>query len=168
MSGKVACLFGTALLAYACGSDAPTTTPAEAFCTGLCKAAVRCGAPSSCDGDCISQRPQLSMLSLDGATQLGECISGFDCPTVTEDALWQPAFQSCWDDVRTQVEPTVKLRAFCESYAEGWFECGSWFSTADCEDDFGMWSDATLDRLSACNSSTCDTRDACVKGVLGS
>jgi hypothetical protein len=168
MSGKVACLFGILLSAYACGNADEPATPAEGFCKGFCKAATSCGAPSTCEADCIAQRPQLSMLSLDGAQRLGACISGFDCATLEQDALWQPAFQSCWDEVRSYVKPTLELRSFCESYAEAWFQCGSWFSTADCENDYGMWSEDTLDRLSGCDSSACDALDACVKGVLGS
>lgn len=108
------------------------------------------------------------MLSLDGAQRLGDCAAGFDCATLVSDAAWQPAMQSCWDVARRQVEPTAKLRAFCASFAEAWFECGSWFSTADCEDTFGMWSDATLDQLSDCAVDACDELAACEKGVLGS
>lgn len=168
MSGKVLCLLATALLVYACGNDAEPTTPTEAFCNGLCRAAEGCGDSGSCPSDCAFQRPQLAMLSLDGAKRLGACISGFDCATLTQDALWKPAFQSCWDEARAQVAPTPALRTFCESYAEAWFECGSWFSTADCEGDFGMWSDQTLEQVSLCDTTSCDKLDACVTGVLGS
>lgn len=170
MSGKVACLLGTALLAYACGNDLQASTPAQAFCNGVCRAEERCSvaARAGCEDRCIQQRPGLAKYSLDGAERLGDCASGFDCTTLFSDAGWQVAMKSCWDTARKEVEPTPKLRSFCASFAEAWFECGSWYSTADCEDAFGMWSDATLDQLSDCTVDSCDKLDACEKGVLGS
>lgn len=169
MSGKVASLVGTACVVLACGSGAQSSSAPDAFCGGLCKAVDRCGYPSAtCQADCIEQRPNLVLMSVDGAERLGACVSGFDCSTLTTDALWQPAFQSCWDTARVEIAPTSNLRSFCEAYAQAWFECGSWFSTSDCEGAFGMWSDPTLARLSDCESETCEELDACVQKVLGS
>jgi hypothetical protein len=170
MSGKVACLLGMALVSYGCGNDSQATTPGQAFCSGVCRAQEHCtvaGRPT-CESDCIEQRPSLSKMSLDGAQRLGDCASGFDCTTLTNDSAWQAAMQDCWDTARRQIEPTPKLRSFCESFAQAWFVCGSWYSTADCEDAFGMWSDDTLDQLSDCAVDSCDKLDSCEKGVLGS
>ena len=164
-------LLGVTLLAYACGSEnAPATTAGSAFCAGFCRLAVRCdGATTSCPNDCVAQRPMLAQLSVDGAKRLGDCIANVSCSNAADDQAWQTSVQACWDEVRTQIEVTPKLRSFCAGYAAAWFECSSWFSTADCEGIYGMYSDATLDQLTECSkTSSCDNLDACAKGVLGS
>jgi hypothetical protein len=171
MKGLGGKLLAALLAVVGCASDDPQRqTAGQAFCAGYCRLVGRCSISSSpCEGECISERAGLSALSVDGAKGLGDCIAGLDCSTLSDDSIWKAQVQSCWDTASTQVPPTEHLRAFCATFAEAWFECGSWFSTEDCEQSYGMWSDATLDRFSDCAGRTsCDDFEACVQGVADS
>ena len=173
MLGHVVRAWGLALVVVACSGDdpAPERGP-DRFCDGVCQAAVRCGNwtdETACHRDCIESRPGLVNFSADGAGHLGACIANFGCDTLSNESLWDPAFQTCWDDARVVVAPTAKVRSFCSRYAEAWFECGSWYSTDDCEQIYGMWSEAVLDRVLVCQSQpTCADLDACVTNVFDS
>lgn len=169
MKGYAGLILGAWLVAVGCSKDAQPDGPGEAFCRGYCRLVARCVAESgTCETQCVEQRPTLSELSVDGAERLGDCIAGFDCSLLYDDNAWKQASQSCWDTARKEVPPTEHLREFCAQYAETWFECGAWFSTADCEDAFGMWSDGMLNRVSACREqASCSDFEACVHAIFG-
>ena len=69
---------------------------------------------------------------------------------------------------RAAIQPTLASRAFCQDYAQAWFECGDYYPLDDCERSFSMWNPAFYDRLTPCEQeATCDGLDACVRGVFG-
>ncbi|HTQ08162.1 MAG TPA: hypothetical protein VMI54_30115 [Polyangiaceae bacterium] len=167
MSGKVGSLLVAACVAFACGNS--PSSPGEAFCKGYCKFAERCGVASAdvCPSECFDDRPGLAMLSIEGAGRLGDCVSGFDCSTVTDDDLWKSDIQACSVAAAAAITPTPRLRSFCTALSEAWFDCNTVLSTSDCLDQYGIFSDTVLDELGACTEPTsCDTLKSCVEGVL--
>ena len=142
--------------------------PAALFCDGLCSAAAQCGAPSDCETQCEGYRPGLVNLSADGARHVGACVARFDCFTLQDETAWKAGFDACWEQAKTELTPRAPVRSFCAHYSEAWFECDSWLSTSECEAIYGMWSDAVLDRVAACDSSSCDALDQCVQATFDS
>jgi hypothetical protein len=141
----------------------------DAYCSGLCEVAQRCHlADGSCSTSCADQS-DANRYSPDGAKQLGECVAVLDCATVADDAAWNEAFDACWQSSKPLVETTARARSVCAGYVEASFECGSFFSTQECENNFRMWSDQVLDQVAAClGTPECDGLHACVQGVFES
>ncbi len=154
MSGKVARVLGAVLVLGACGG---ASSPGEAFCDGYCKAAERCGAPGdTCSTQCVDDRPGLSKLSVEGAQRIGDCVSGFSCSTLSDEAAWESSIQSCAESSGAAVKRTPKLRALCATYSEAWFDCDTVLSTTECEDELSLYSDEVLDSLARCTGTvTC-------------
>jgi hypothetical protein len=145
-------------------------TPAELFCSGLCRAEERCGRQTAHDGcvdACVGVRPGLASYSTRGAELVGDCVARFDCTTLVDAAAWDARFNACWEQAQLEVEPRPSVRAFCADYSRAYFECGYWFSTEDCESIYGMWADWVLERMTGCESQpTCEQQEACVDTVF--
>jgi len=160
-----------ALLAVGCssGEDPPGTAP-EIWCQGLCGAVVRCGLHSSrylCEEDCVEERPGLVTFSVSGARALEPCLSAFDCEALTSEPSWDAAWDACWDQAQERVEVSPRARTLCVAYAAAWFECGSWWSVADCEQNYSMFRGEAVEQSFACiDEPDCDALVACSNAVF--
>ncbi|HEY3497573.1 MAG TPA: hypothetical protein VGK73_22905 [Polyangiaceae bacterium] len=94
-------------------------------------------------------------------------MSTMSCSELASEPEWDAAYAACWDEARTVVATTPEVREFCAGYVKVLFECGAWYSTAECEDDWGMVSRQVLDRIVACESRACDELEACIDAALG-
>ncbi len=154
--------------AVSCSADETSQTPTEAFCSGLCRAADRCW-PSS--NSCATACPSSSSaddFSIEGAKHLGDCVASIDCGSLSDETGFDDFFQDCWQSSKKLVPVTEQVRSTCASYVEGWFECGSLYSQADCEWDLRMWSDAILAQVRGCmRSPDCEALDRCLANVFG-
>jgi hypothetical protein len=155
-----------AVLLAGCSSEEAPASAATKFCAGVCRGLGRCEVSAAdCETRC-KESDYASTLSDNGAEAFGDCVSKLPC-----DALYSGAgdgWGQCWRDTADHLAPTPKVRAFCAQYAEAWFQCGAWYSTTDCEHDYGMWSDSMLDRLLTCISAdTCADLRACLDQVTG-
>lgn len=161
-------VLGALIVLSGCSGDEPST-PGEAFCSGYCRLDKRCGSSDEyCEENCVSQRPGLAKLSLEGAKRVGDCIAGYDCSVFSDADAWKTRTQACFDAASASLPPSEHVRAFCAKFAERWFECGAWFSTSDCEHVYDMWSDAMLDTFAACErEADCVTFASCVKTTGG-
>jgi len=166
-AGAAALAAAAGLALGGCGGDDPA--PAALWCAGVCAAVQRCGYQDpTCQPDCVAQRPQLANLSTSGAAAQKPCLAGLSCRAIGGDATaWKTEVDACWDQAKPSVDITEHLRRFCASHAMVWFDCGYTLSLDDCEHDYGMWDDAVLDRLAACDSKPgCDQFQACENGVF--
>ena len=163
----VGCVLGALVLVAGCSSD--PSTPGEAFCSGYCRLVERCGGGADyCEENCVSQRPGLAKLSLEGAKRVGDCIAGYDCSLLSDPDAWDTGTRACFDAASASVPPSEHLRAFCAKFAEHWFECGAWFSTSDCEHAYDILSDAMLDAFATCErESDCAKFASCVTTTQG-
>jgi hypothetical protein len=162
-----------ALCPLGCGGDKgtdPVETSSQAWCGGICTAQRRCGdvrTPESCLVDCILRNPWLASVSTAGAAAEKPCLAKLSCQVFGDDTRWQTENDACWQNAKPAVEVTPHVRAFCADFAEAWFECGSWFSTEDCEHDYGMWSPSVVDRVARCMAGpTCTAFNDCVSAIF--
>jgi hypothetical protein len=161
----VVCVLGSS----GCVDDGPSAS-SDLWCDGLCAAQQRCGDTrdaDTCRGMCVRDRPGLANISTGGAAALRPCLSGLSCGALSDPGTWETELDACWEEAKLGLDPTPKVRDFCEVLAETDFECGYWSPTRRCEENFGMWADAVLDSVSVCEARiTCDDRDACITEVF--
>jgi len=132
---------------------------------------MRCYPTSSvdaCNSTCRSDRPDLALRSSAGVAAERNCLAGLTCDVFTSATAWRDETTACRDQARAAIQPTLASRAFCQDYAQAWFECGDYYPLDDCERSFSMWNPAFYDRLTPCEQEAiCDGLDACVRGVFG-
>jgi hypothetical protein len=157
------------LLACACVAACDESlSGSERWCDGLCSAVFRCGQqPANCRGECVSERPGLAKLSDAAAAAEGACISGVTCRAITDEETWRSETSACWEETVANATPTASSRAFCEAQARAWFDCGYLYSGELCAKEYSVWSDAVLDRMSACAlTATCATLADCERSAV--
>lgn len=143
-------------------ADDPTSD--ETFCIAECDTEVRCGVPfprSECIRLC--NRSNLDEVYRGEAIEAAaECISDLRCIDLDSSAPFRP----CWERAATEVAPTQETREYCASYSTAIFECGGWYSTADCERDYSIINDDFLSKLARCQGETsCDDFDTCLEAT---
>lgn len=159
------------LLVAACSSgDQPPGTAPEIWCQGLCGAVMRCGLHNSrplCEEECVEERPGLVVFSVSGARALEPCLSALDCNALSVDSVWDAALDACWVEAQERVEISPRARTLCVDYAAEWFECGSWWSVEDCEQNYSMWKGEVVEDTFACiDAPDCDALKACNDAVF--
>jgi len=144
-----------------CSEEPSDESAAQLWCSGNCAAVDRCFDVPDCNGDCIAHRPGLANYSAEGAAALEPCLASMSCTELAYEESWDKAYDRCWDAARDSLEPRPSVRTFCVDWVEAWFECGFWYSTTECEKEFGMFADSRLDRLARCERLSCVELDAC-------
>jgi hypothetical protein len=154
------------------GSDRDRGTASQIWCRGLCEAERRCrtATPASiCEQTCVERRPGLSNFSQDGARALRPCLEALSCAAFMVEEASNAGLDACWEDAQARVDVSSRARSFCTAYVEAWFECGDYWSVAECERLYSLWSDAVIARFEPCvTAATCDGLGACAEATWSS
>jgi hypothetical protein len=153
-----------------CVGESDNRTSSQLWCEGMCTAVERCGYQGlRCLSDCVAQRPGLANMSTSGAAAEAPCLEQLTCPALTDDATWKTETRACWDKAQLSVTASPRVRDFCEIHALVWFDCGYRLSLDECRGRYGMWTDAVIERLSACDVlPSCDNFMSCEAWIFQS
>lgn len=152
------------LVLGACG-DSQHESSAQIWCGAICTAVQRCG--YQCEPTCVADRPKLNNISESGAAAQRSCLAQLSCMAVTDDAAWKTETDACWDQAKTTIAITAHVRDFCAGHALAWFSCGYNYPTEDCEHSYGMWTDAVINRVAACDAKlSCAELQTCQDAVF--
>jgi hypothetical protein len=139
----------------ACGGGAGV------YCHDLCKALEGCTANFSINACRTACRDGavVDAFADEYLVGIASCYRSATCEELrTDDALLP-----CFEDAGQELNPRAECYAFCETGSSKAFECGGGFSVAECVEGVCPWSNATLERATACyEGSTCENRDICL------
>ena len=139
---------------------------AEAFCRASCERDLECYQTATlrrCMDHCVPALTGLERVRPAAVEIVAECIGEIPC-----DALYlEGSLTPCWDRAEATLVPGPVVRAFCAEWATRWFECGSSYSTDECERDWGTWDDEFLLELGACTAESCELIGACSSALIG-
>jgi hypothetical protein len=161
------------LASWGCNGGDASPGAVNLWCDALCSGAHRCDGrvnESSCSSRCVSDRPQLAGISVEGAAPLAACIEAMSCSDLFgDDEQWAAAYGACWQQAKAVVEVTPNVRMFCEAYTLAQFDCGYWYAADACERDFGMWSDGVRSRVATCAlNPACSEAETCITAIFES
>ena len=151
----------------ACEKDDPEPSAPELWCAGFCDAVLRCGGEvthTECFEGCVDRSASLPM-SPEGAALIQPCIANLSCEAVMGDhQKLQQEQQACWREAASTIEAPELVQTFCTHFVTALFECGLWYSTAECDGNYAMWSADFVARLDACVAEPdCDSFLSCVE-----
>lgn len=160
-----------ALVTVACGDPEDETQvrdgqQTEAFCDASCTRAGECGSygsHASCQSYCEANVTGLDHYRPEAVEIAVECIVEVPCSRFYEEG----AFLPCWDEARKELGPNRSVREFCQVWSRRWYECGSTYSTEECEFDWAVDGADYLEAMLACTDVACDAVPACVDRVAG-
>jgi hypothetical protein len=167
------------LLCIACtaknSGEGPGTGPAgqagvNAYCDTTCGRAMTCAEMASpppdlsnCAIDCKTtlQGDQLHLLRADTLDAVSQCAAMIDCSGLRSMDDWNAALTKCRTDAFAATAPTGAAQSLCDKIAATTGICVQNVMGPGCIDTVKVYSDVTLNTLSACLDQTCDDQQAC-------
>jgi hypothetical protein len=161
-----------AALTLACSGDGEVGRPGvedgtqnQVFCDASCARSIECAPPGSqeaCVSYCVAAEPGLDRMRPEAVEVIANCVRTLSCSAYFGEEPWP-----CWEEAKLGVDTTAAARRFCKSWSPRWFECGSFYSVAECEFDWSPYQPSFLERLDACTKLDCAEFFDCVDAVLG-
>jgi hypothetical protein len=149
----------------ATAGDAPAgQSGANVYCAAVCDREATCldAAP---DASCRCSAGTLTLYRSDYVTKLAACETAATCEELlATDGGDDSGLQTCADTALAQITPTAAVSSLCEQL--GLSIC-SGDAVPDCPDTFKVYSDGTVNAVSACIADpTCNNHAACVTTAL--
>jgi hypothetical protein len=138
---------------------------AKAFCEASCTRGFECGSggsPGACQRACEPDLEWLARYRPEAVQIIASCVREISCGSYFVEGSFEP----CWDRAERELEPTRRLRSFCRSWSERWFECGSWYAVEACELDWVLYKGWFLERVLECTEGTCEALPGCTEAVV--